>query len=148
MSSRYLCKTTFIGWLWLACLPALQAADNLRVEDAWARETPPGVSNGAAYVTLVNDAANKDWLVAAWGAVSETVELHTHLIEGDMIMMRQVERIEVDAGDRTVLEPGGKHLMLIGLKQPLVAGDRFPLTLEFEQGEEITVQFEVRRPMH
>jgi periplasmic copper chaperone A len=147
MSSRYLCKT-FIGWLWLACLPALQAADNLRVEDAWARETPSGVSNGAAYVTLVNEASNKDWLVAARGAVSETVELHTHLIEGDMIMMRPVERIEVDAGDRTVLEPGGKHLMLIGLKQPLVAGDRFPLTLKFEQGGEITVQFEVRRPMH
>nr|MBS0022205.1 copper chaperone PCu(A)C [Gammaproteobacteria bacterium] len=148
MSSRYLLCKTFIGWLLLACLPALQAADNLRVEDAWARETPPGVSNGAAYVTLVNDAANKDWLVAAWGAVSETVELHTHLMEGDMIMMRQVERIEVDAGDRTVLEPGGKHLMLIGLKQPLVAGDRFPLTLEFEQNGEITVQFEVRRSMH
>lgn len=148
MSSRYLLCKTFIGWLLLACLPALQAADNLRVEDAWARETPPGVSNGAAYLTLVNDAANKDWLVAAWGAVSETVELHTHLMEGDMIMMRQVERIEVDAGDRTVLEPGGKHLMLIGLKQPLVAGDRFPLTLEFEQNGEITVQFEVRRSMH
>ncbi len=147
MSSKYLCKT-FIAWLLLACVPALQAAENMRVEDAWARETPPGVTNGAAYVTLINEASDKDRLVSVRGAVSETVELHTHLMEGDMIMMRQVESIEVDAGDRTVLEPGGKHLMLIGLKQPLVAGDRFPLTLEFEKAGEITVQVEVRRPMN
>ena len=147
MSSKYLCKT-FIAWLLLACVPALQAAESMRVEDAWARETPPGVTNGAAYVTLINEASDKDRLVSVRGAVSETVELHTHLMEGDMIMMRQVESIEVDAGDRTVLEPGGKHLMLIGLKQPLVVGDRFPLTLEFEKAGEITVQVEVRRPMN
>jgi copper(I)-binding protein len=67
-------------------------------------------------------------------------------MEGEVIRMRPVESIDVDAGSRTVLEPGGKHIMLMGLKQPLVAGEHFPLTLEFEQGGEVTVQFEVRRP--
>lgn len=147
MSSKHLCKT-LLAWLLLAWVSVLQAAETIRVEDAWARETPPGVSTGAGYVTLINEGSDNDRLIAARGVVSERVELHTHLMEGEVIMMRQVESIDVAAGDRTVLEPGGTHLMLIGLKQPLVTGERFLLTLEFEKGGEVTVQFEVRRPMN
>ena len=145
MNSNVLLKTV-IPWLFLVCVPVLRAAETIHAEDAWARETPPGVSNGAAYVTLVNEGAVKDRLIAARGAVSERVELHRHLMEGDVIMMRQVEGIDVDAGGRTALKPGGGHLMLIGIKRPLVAGERFPLTLAFEKAGEITVQFEVHRP--
>lgn len=124
----------------------MPAAETIRVQDTWARETPPGVSNGAAYAILTNVGAEKDRLIAARSPVSETVELHTHLMEGDVIRMREVESIEVDPGKPTLLEPGGDHLMLMGLKQPLGAGDHFPLTLEFDKGGKITVQVEVRHP--
>lgn len=145
MSKKHL-GTKLISWLLLGWAAVAQAGDAIRVEDAWARETPPGVANGAAYATLTNEGSDDDRLVAVRGPVSERVELHTHLMEGDMMRMRQVESIEVNAGGRAVLEPGGKHLMLIGLKQPLVAGQQFPLILEFEKGGEVTTQFEVRRP--
>jgi copper(I)-binding protein len=147
MSIKRPCKP-LLTWLFLAWVSVPQAAESIRVEDAWARETPPGVSTGAGYVTLINEGSANDRLIAARSGVSERVELHTHRMEGGMIMMRQVESIDVDAGGRTVLEPGGTHLMLIGLKQPLVAGQRFPLTLEFEKGGKLTSQFEVRRPMN
>ncbi|MGF1614094.1 MAG: copper chaperone PCu(A)C [Gammaproteobacteria bacterium] len=137
----------FIAWLVVAWAPLLQAAEPIQVEEtAWARETPPGVVNGAAYVTLTNQGADTDRLVAARGTVSERIELHTHLLEGEVMTMRQVESIPLEPGARTVLQPGGDHLMLIGLTQPLVAGERFPLTLEFEKAGPMTVEFDVRRP--
>lgn len=145
MRNKRVARVLF-SWLLLACVPGLSAAETILVEDAWARETPPGVSNGAAYATFINEGSDDDRLIAARTTVSERVELHTHLMEGEVVMMRRVNSIDVDAGGRTALEPGAAHLMLIGLRQPLVAGQSFPLILEFEKAGELTVSFEVRRP--
>lgn len=139
--------TNFLAWMLLACVTTLPAAETMQVEDAWAWETPPGVTTGAAYVTVINRGTADDRLIAARAPASERVELHTHEMEGDVVGMRRVESIALKAGDRTTLAPGKAHLMLIGLKQPLVAGKRFPLTLEFEKGGTMTVQVEVRRPI-
>lgn len=130
-----LCGTSF----------AAQAAEvgKISIEQQWARATAPGANNGAAFMTLVNDGAT-DKIVAAAADVSDVVELHTHIKDGEVMRMRQVEAIEVTGGSTTALKPGGLHIMLIGLHQPLTEGDSFPLTLTFESGGEVVIDVPVR----
>lgn len=116
---------------------------DLNIGHPWARASAGLARNGAAYLTLHNAGAAGDRLVAASGAVAERIEMHTHLMEGDVMKMRQVEAIEVPAGSDVALQPGGIHIMLIGLKAPLVEGERFPLTLRFAEAGEIVVEFAV-----
>ena len=133
--------------LLLALSAPVLAADTvtIKVEGAWARESPPTVTNGAAYMTLVNTGKETDRLIDASGEVSAAVELHTHLMEGGMMKMRQIKAIEVNPGKPTALGPGGLHIMLIDLKKPLVAGQTFPLRLRFEKAGEIPVEVTVRK---
>src|SRR5919106_4205556 len=70
---------------------------------------------------------------------SKKVELHTHLTEGDVAKMGPVEAIEVKPGTPTLLEPGGLHIMLVELAGKLDAGNTMPLTLEFENAGEVSI---------
>lgn len=125
---------------------ALAADTTLTITEVWARESPPAVTNGAAYMTITNRGPASDRLIAVSGDVAETIELHTHIREGSVMTMRRVEAIALPPGVQTVLQPGGLHMMLMGLKQPLVAGHRFPVRLRFERAGEITVDIPVRKP--
>jgi copper(I)-binding protein len=141
-------KILFLAVLLIAFVSAVVFAEKttpLQVENAWARESPPTVANGAAYMTLFNSGDETDRLVAASGNIAETIELHTHLMEDGVMKMRQVEAIEVSTEAHTVLEPGGLHIMLIGLQAPLQAGQTFPLTLEFEKAGKMTIDVEVAK---
>ena len=79
-------------------------------------------------------------------ALADRVEMHRMSMEGDVMRMRPVESIEVPAGATVALQPGGMHLMLMGLKAPLAAGQRVTLTLQFEKAGEVAVQAAVRAP--
>ncbi|MFO1428645.1 MAG: copper chaperone PCu(A)C [Candidatus Competibacteraceae bacterium] len=130
------------------CLSGLAwAADpaTIQIEQPWARETPPTATNGAVYMTLLNRGDQPDRLVEASGEVAKTIELHTHSMEGNQMKMRPVASIEVEPGKPTVLKPGGLHIMLLDLKQPLVAGQHFPLTLHFEKAGNISVEVTVSK---
>lgn len=124
------------------CAPITALAD-ITVEDAWARATPPGARTGAIYLTLVNDGA-ANALVGAATEVADRAELHTHVHEDGMMAMRQVPAIELPADGEAHLRPHGDHVMLFGLRGPLVAGEVVSLTLEFETGEPQTVEIPVR----
>lgn len=115
---------------------------NLKIDHPWARASAGPARNSAAFMTIHNAGA-ADRLVAAAADVSERVELHTHMMEGDVMKMRQVEAIEVPAGGMAELQPGGFHVMLIGLKAPLKEGESFPLTLTFEKSGEMTLEVTV-----
>ncbi len=121
---------------------AVQVGD-LSIENPWARATAPSARNGAAFFTVTNDGAS-DRLIAASADVAEVVELHTHIMDGPVMRMRQVEAIDVTGGTTTALQPGGLHVMLIGLHKPLVEGEQFPLTLTFETAGSVTVEVSVR----
>jgi copper(I)-binding protein len=128
---------------------------DITVEGPWARASAGPAMAGAAYMTLNNAGANDDRLVAASTTVSNKAELHTHIREGDIMRMRPVDAIDVPAGDVATLAPGGYHVMLIGLHQPLKEGETFPLTLTFEKAGEVTVEVTVmgagamgQGPMH
>ncbi len=123
-----------------AAAPA-SAGGPLTVADARARILLPS-RPGAAWLTIRN-MGGEDRLVGAESPAAARVEIHTHIHEGGVMMMRKVEGIDVPAGGEAALEPGGDHLMLFGLTGVLKAGDRFPLTLLFEKAGAVTVEVRV-----
>ncbi len=131
----------------LLLLPASSRAEPaLSVTEAWARESPPGSPNGAVYLTLHNRGKVPDRFLGASGAVATAIELHTVLMEDQVMKMRRVDAMPVPPGLPVVLKPSGPHLMLIGLTQPLRAGQSFPVRCHFEHAGEISVDVTVRPP--
>ncbi|HJV60493.1 MAG TPA: copper chaperone PCu(A)C [Albitalea sp.] len=117
--------------------------DKIAIEGAYARATAPGQPAGGAFLQLDNH-GSADRLVAASAPVSRSAELHVSRMEGDVMRMRQVDAIDLPAGQSVQLAPGGTHIMLMGLKGPLTEGQHFPLTLRFEKAGEVTVDVTVR----
>jgi copper(I)-binding protein len=123
---------------------AVQTKGPLRIEGAWARATPPAGKVAGAFVTLVNTGAAPDRLVSAASPVAGRIELHTHIKDGDVMRMREVEGgIPLPPGDTVKLQPGGLHIMLLGLNQGLAAGSSFSLTLTFENAGSVQVDVPV-----
>ncbi len=112
--------------------------------------TLPGTTTGAVYLVAIrNQGERADRLLAASTTVAERVELHRMQMDGDIMRMRAVTAIEVPAQATVSLRQGssdGYHLMLFGLRRPLAAGDRFPLTLRFERAGEVEVEVRVETP--
>lgn len=123
---------------------AADAGDGIALARAWARATPAGAPAGAAFLSIENTGAEADAVVAASAPVAGVAELHTHAMDGAVMKMRKVERIEVPAHGAVELKPGGLHVMLIGLAEPLVPGRTFPLTLTFEKAGAVEVPVTVR----
>lgn len=143
--------SAFGALLALSALAAPAAAGNsaevgdVVVENAWARATMKAVKNGAAYMTLHTGGDAKDFLVSVSTPAAKMADLHTHTMKDGVMEMAPVERIAVEPGSATVLEPGGLHVMLMGLKEPLKDGESFPLTLTFESAGETTVDVKVKK---
>ncbi|MEN8177532.1 MAG: copper chaperone PCu(A)C [Pseudomonadota bacterium] len=124
---------------------AQQVADMVEVKDPYVRAVPPGQPNSASFMALSNSDAQGHALVAAESPVSKVVELHTHTMVDGMMRMRQVEKIELPAGEQVALQPGGLHVMLIGLQQKLTPGEEIPMTLIFEDGSKQQITAPVRK---
>lgn len=124
---------------------ALAAEPAVEVSDAWARATPPGAANGAVFFTLHNRGAEADRLRKASSPASKLVELHNHVMDGGVARMRQVPEVAVPAGGSAALQPGGLHVMLIGLQQPLRDGEAIDLVLHFDKAGERKLRVPVHR---
>lgn len=123
--------------------PAVAAkAGPIAIAAPWARATAPGAAVGGGFLVLENTGAD-DRLVAASSPVSATVELHTMSLENNVMRMREVPAIDLPAGQRVELRPGGLHIMFIDLKAPLKAGETFPVRLRFEKAGEVEITFKV-----
>ena len=117
---------------------------SVKVMEPWARASAKTARAGAAYMVLENAGGAPDKLVSASSPVSNSVELHTHIKDGDIMRMREVESIAVGPQSTVRLQPGGLHVLFIGLKGPLTKGESFPLTLVFEKAGEVTVEVPVK----
>jgi periplasmic copper chaperone A len=149
-----------VKWIVLAGLLAATAAlghshekGEIQVRHPWARATPPGAKVGAGYLEIRNSGSQPDRLVAASTPVAKRVEMHVTEHAAEVAKMRQLRAFEVPGRERLTLSPGGAHLMLVDLVQPLKKGERFAMTLRFERAGEMEVQFEVqelgsRHPHH
>lgn len=128
-----------------AALPAAAhdyTAGDIAIAHPWSRAAGANAT-GAGFMTLRNTGTQADRLVSASASIARAVELHTHVRDGDVMRMRPVEAIPVAPGQTVELRPGGFHVMLIGLKEPLVQGARVPLTLRFERAGEVQVELAV-----
>ena len=160
MTSRSLTRWLTVVAAVLALLAAGCGDDSddtggVEVSGAWSRASPMVADAGAVYMDL--EAGETTAVVAASVSdeVATEVELHEtaamddgDMDDGDMddmaMTMRPVERIELPAGETVSLAPGGLHIMLLGLVEPLEVGDEFDVTLSLEDGDELVVAVEVR----
>lgn len=120
--------------------------NGITIENAWAR---PGRVNGvtAVYLDLLNGSTEADTLQQLSSPVAGLVELHETFDRGDGMMgMRQVEKPIFPGREATTMQPGGLHIMLMQLNQPLNEGDEVSVTLHFALAGEITITAPVRSP--
>lgn len=139
-------RTLLITSLLTLALPlCAQAETPFAVEDAYARAVPPGQPNSAAFMHITNPSDQDRALVGAESSVSQVAELHNHIMEDGMMKMRKVDRIELPAGTTQSLQPGGYHIMLIGLNENFQPDGEVQLTLHFDQGEDMQINAPIRR---
>ncbi len=123
------------------------AAGELRVERPWARASATeGAKAGAAYFTLVNLGAEADRLIGVATPLARKAGLHNIVMDQGVMKMVPVAAIEISPGEPAVLRPGGLHVMLMGLKAPLIEGESFPLTLTFENAGSIEIEVMIQGP--
>jgi hypothetical protein len=114
----------------------------IEIHDPYARAS--NTMAGAAFMVVYNTGTTPDRLVAATSEAAARVELHTHVMDGDLMRMVHVEEgFEIPAGDRTILERGGRHVMFMGLTEPFTDGGTVTVTLTFETAGDVTVDIPV-----
>lgn len=123
---------------------------DLRINHPSARPTPPGARVGGVYFAIENRGRDSDRLVRVDTPVAGVAELHSMAMEGNLMKMRALRTLDVPAGATVALGPGGYHIMLMDLKQPLVAGQTIPVRLTFERAGtiEVVAQVEVAGDAH
>lgn len=122
-----------------ACGASGKKGTGVEVHDVWAR-TALKDGNGAAYMLMHNHSTEEDALVGVSSDIATAVEIHLSQIKADGTMeMTKQESVVLPADGEVEFKPGGYHVMLIGLKQDLIAGDEITLTLHFKNHEDITV---------
>ncbi|MCP3669590.1 MAG: copper chaperone PCu(A)C [Gammaproteobacteria bacterium] len=123
------------------------AADDISILDPYVRAMPPGQPTSLAFMGIMNNSNKDHALRDAEGTVAKKLELHTHILKNGMLHMRKVEKIDLPAGKKVMLQSGGMHVMLIGLKQDLKPGDMVAINLVFEDGSKKKLDVPVRRIM-
>jgi copper(I)-binding protein len=130
-----------------APLAAIAAASDLKISHPWSRPAAAG-GNGAGYLSITNTGKAADRLMGATTPVAQRVDMHRSMEMNGMAMMHPVEGgLAIAPGATAEFAPGGYHLMLVGLKQPLTVGASFPVTLKFQKAGAVTVQFTVETGM-
>lgn len=124
----------------LAAVAHEYTAGALKIAHPWARFTVPGQAAGGAFMTLQNTGSKPDRLLGGVTPVAARVELHSMTMNGGVMKMREMSAVDLPAGQTVVLEPGRMHLMLAGIKAPLQAGTKVPVTLKFEKAGDVQVE--------
>ena len=121
------------------------AATTVTVEDAWARTGPMNAETGAIYAIFTSDTDDAILYADVDFSVAMSAEVHETTMADDGSMgMQMVESVPLPAGQPVAFEPGGYHIMLMGLVEPLVAGSVISVTLTLESGNLVTFDAEVR----
>ncbi|HEY2710285.1 MAG TPA: copper chaperone PCu(A)C [Caulobacteraceae bacterium] len=120
-------------------------AGTLEVKDAWIRTPPPGAPTAAAYAAITNHAISSDRLTGAFSAAAASVTPHQMSTAGGVMRMRPITGgLAIGASATVRFTPNGDHLMLIGLKQPLKAGQHVKIVLQFQRAGNVAADFVVR----
>lgn len=119
-------------------------AGEIEIGHPWSRVTPAGAKVAGGYLTLHNEGTEADTLVSATAEIAEKAEIHEMSVTDGVMTMRPLPNgVEIPAGGEVKLAPGGYHLMMLGLKQPLKEGESFKGTLTFAKAGTVAVEFKV-----
>ena len=111
----------------------LNSQDAVTIKDAWVRASAPGQNVGAAYMTLLS--TQNASLIHAESNVTKSVEIHSMSMQNGVMKMRMLEKLALSANKPYKLAPGGFHLMLFDLKQPLAEGQQVEFELTFKSDD-------------
>ncbi len=136
----------FLLALMVSASAMADAAATVTVDKPFARKAMKAQRNSAAFMTLHNSGPAVA-IVDAESPVAEIVELHTHVHDNGVMRMRKIDKIDLPAGASVALQPGGLHVMMLGLKKDLNDGDAVPVTLVFDDGSRKTIEAPVRMVM-
>ena len=137
-------RTLFI-LLFSLILSVNSIASELTVNGQYVRATPPHAKNSAAFFTISNHTNQSVKLVAVSSDTADRVELHSHIKEDGMMKMRQVKEVVINANSSTTLQPGGYHVMFLGLKNNLKEGQNVNITLSFDNGNQVNIDAPVQK---
>jgi copper(I)-binding protein len=142
-------NTVFIGAALACIVTAAQARDfkvgAIEISEPWSRATPKGSSVAAGYMKITNTGTAPDRLVGGSADIAPKLEVHEMSMEGGVAKMRPVKGgLEIKPGETVELKPGSFHVMFMGLKKPLAAGDQVKAKLTFEKAGPVNVEYEVR----
>lgn len=115
----------------------------LEIGHPWARPTAAVVTTGAIYLSITNPASEADKLISVEVSanIAKHAEIHQTKYSHDMAQMREAKQgLTIAAKSTATLSPGGMHIMLVGLTQPLKLGSKFPMTLYFENSGAVTIE--------
>jgi copper(I)-binding protein len=120
----------FLAAAILGAVLVADASAQVAVRNAWVRATVPQQTATGAFMQLKAEQDTR--LVSVSSSAAPVVEVHEMALQDNVMRMRPVQAVELPAGKAVDLKPGGHHVMLMGLKQPVKAGETVPLTLTFE----------------
>jgi copper(I)-binding protein len=143
----------FSTWMLLVCSlsaaraeppPGVYRVGHIQVSRLLAPPTPPTAGVGAVYLWITNNGGKADSLLAVSSAMAAKAEIHSSTMTQGMMQMRPIAALDLPPGVTVKIEPGSLHIMLQGLKQPLVAGSFVPLALEFRDAGMLLVQVPIK----
>lgn len=117
----------------------------LHIDAPWSREMPPTAPTAAVYFTVKNTGDNADRLLSVETPAAGKAELHEHLHKDGLMKMQQVPSVVIPAKGEVAFAPMGYHVMLFNLPRPMISGEHFPLTLNFEQAGKVQLEVPVLR---
>jgi copper(I)-binding protein len=130
---------------WVPGARAEEMKNGIMVMEPWAPPSLAGAHNGAAYFMLMNHGNTADRLMSLTTPVAGKAEIHREEVTNGVMRMRPTGPLLLEPGEMITLKPGGFHVMLLDLKEPLKAGGHFPLTLTFEKAGEMTLEATVTK---
>ena len=145
MTSAKFSKTALALSLLLGGMAALAQTAAVQVDGAWARATVQGQKGTGAFMSLTAKDATR--LVGVSSPVAGVAEVHEMKMEGDVMKMRAVPALELPAGKKVDLKPGGYHVMLMDLKAPLAKDSTIPVTLLFKDAKGVESRLELKLPV-
>lgn len=129
----------------LACLlyPVIAVAE-IRIDDPWIQNLPPTVPVRAGYMTLTNSGTQNVKIIALHGDGFTQIEIHRSTMQDGMMQMEEIPDLEIGAGERLELAPGGLHLMMYPV-EPTRPGESHKIRIEFDDGSTRTIDMTVRK---
>jgi copper(I)-binding protein len=127
-----------LTFVFVLSLAACGSEGGIEVREPWMRPATQG-ENGAVYFVIHNRGSSADTLTGVSSNIAEAVELHESKMSGEVMQMQQVDAIPLERSTEIRFEPGGLHVMLVGLKKDLQVGDEVEVTLHFTNFEDLNV---------